>query len=292
MQNLKNIIISLRIPHWIKNSFLFAALIFSAHLFDFSYVLKTCIAFILFSLIASAGYLINDIIDLPEDKEHPVKSKRPIASEKLSIKTALFTALVLIITGIGGGLSLNPAFGAILIIYFLFEIIYCLFLKHKVILDVFGIAGGFILRVVAGGLAINVPISHWLIICTGLISLFLGFSKRKHELILLGDEAHKHRKVLSEYSPYFLDQMISIVTTSTVIAYMLYTLSPETITKFGTNKLILTTPFVLYGIFRYLYLVHKKEKGGSPTQLLLTDIPLLINTALWTITSIIIIYYT
>lgn len=289
---LKYIIISLRIPHWIKNSFVFAAIIFSRHLFEIPYLTKTCIAFFLFSLISSAGYLINDIVDLSEDKKHPSKQKRPLASGKLPLKTAIWTSILLIAVSLPCGILLNKTFGIVLITYFILELIYSFFLKHRVILDVFGIASGFILRVIAGGAVIKVGISHWLLICTGLIALFLGFSKRRHELVLLGDEAHKHRRVLTEYSPYFLDQMISVVTASTLVAYILYTLSPETINKFGTDKFIYTTPFVLYGIFRYLYLVHQKEEGGSPTKLLLTDIPLLINVALWVLTAIIIIYCT
>lgn len=288
----KYLIISLRIPHWIKNSFIFAAIIFSKHLFEITYLTKTCVAFILFSLISSAGYLINDIVDLPEDKKHPSKQNRPLASGKLPLQTAIWTSILLVIVALPCGLWLNKVFGIILISYFAIELIYSFFLKHKVILDVFGIAGGFILRVLAGGAVIQVEVTKWLLICTGLISLFLGFSKRRHELVLLGDEAHKHRKVLSEYSPYFLDQMISVVTSSTLVAYIFYTLAPETIHKFGTDKLVYTTPFVLYGIFRYLYLVHQKEEGGSPTKLLLTDPPLLINVALWALTSIIIIYCT
>lgn len=288
----KYLILSLRIPHWIKNSLIFSAIIFSKHLFEITYLTKTCIAFILFSLISSAGYLINDIVDLPEDKKHPLKQNRPLASGKLHLKTAVWAIILLIIIVLPCGIWLNKTFGAILIIYFILELIYSFFLKHKVILDVFGIACGFILRVLAGGIVIHVDITKWLLICTGLIALFLGFSKRRHELVLLGDEAYKHRRVLLEYSPYFLDQMISVVTSSTLVAYILYTISPETINKFGTDKLILTTPFVLYGIFRYLYLVHQKEEGGSPTKLLLTDPPLLINVALWVLTSIIIIYCT
>jgi 4-hydroxybenzoate polyprenyltransferase len=287
-----NLILSLRIPDWIKNSFIFAALIFSEHLFETSYIIKTVAAFFLFSLLSSAGYLINDIIDIQEDKKHPTKNSRPIASGKLPIKIALSTSIILLITSLSLGFLLNRNFGIILIFYFTFEILYCFFLKQKVILDVFGIAGGFILRVIAGGIVINVEISHWLLICTGLMSLFLGFSKRRHELTILGETAHQHRKVLLEYSPYFLDQMISISTTSTLIAYILYTISPETIQKFNTDKLILTTPFVLYGIFRYLYLIHKKGQGGSPTKLLLTDFPLLVDIVMWIFVSIIIIYYT
>lgn len=292
MNIFKNLIISLRIPHWIKNTFIFAALIFSRHLFEVSYIFKTCLAFLLFSLISSAGYLINDVIDIPEDRKHPVKNKRPIASGKLPVKTAILAAVLLIAIALPAGLLLNKMFGIVLVLYLIFELIYCFFIKHIVILDVFGIMGGFILRILAGGLVIQVEISHWLFLCAGLISLFLGFSKRRHELIILGESARQHRRVLQEYSPYFLDQMIAVVTSSTLIAYILYTISPDTIAKFGTNKLILTIPFVLYGIFRYLYLVHKKEKGGSPAELLLTDVPLLVNTALWAVVSVAIIYHT
>lgn len=287
----RSIIASLRIPHCIKNLFIFAGIIFSKHLFILPDITKICTAFVLFSLLSSAGYIINDIVDLSEDKKHPFKSKRPITSGKLSLTAAIYTSIILALIAIICGLWLNKAFGIILIIYLGLELIYSFLLKHKVILDVFGITGGFILRVIAGCVVIQVEISSWLLICTGLIALFLGFNKRRHELVLLGDEAYKHRRVLTEYSPYFLDQMISVVTASTVIVYILYTLSAETINRFGTDKLIFTIPFVLYGVFRYLYLVHQKEKGGSPTRLLLTDLPLLINVALWVLTSIIIIYY-
>lgn len=288
----KYILISLRIPHWIKNSFIFAAIIFSKHFFILSDLFKVCTAFILLCLISSAGYIINDIVDLKEDKKHPSKARRPIASGELSKTTALSISIILVIFAIPCGILLNRAFGIVLIIYLGLQLIYSFLLKQKVILDVFGIASAFILRVIAGGVVIDVAISSWLLICTGLIALFLGLNKRRHELVLLGDEAYKHRRVLTEYNPYFLDQMISVVTASTVIVYILYTLSAETINRFGTDKLIFTIPFVLYGVFRYLYLVHQKEKGGSPTKLLLTDPPLLINITFWVLTSIIIIYYT
>lgn len=284
------LITSLRISHWIKNSFVFSALIFSKHIFIAQDFFKTCTAFILFSFVSSAGYLINDIFDLQEDKKHPVKCKRPLASGELSLQTAFVSAITILIVSLLLGIFLDRAFGFVLLTYFLLELFYSSFLKHRVILDVFGISMGFVLRVVAGSVVIHVEVSSWLLLCTALISVFLGFAKRRHELLLLGDEAYKHRKVLGEYSPYFLDQMISVVSASTLITYILYTLSDETIKKFGTEKLIFTTPFVLYGIFRYLYLVHQKEKGGSPTRLLLTDPPLLINVALWVITSVVIIY--
>lgn len=287
---IKNLLISMRLPHWIKNSFIFAAIIFSKKIFILPDFTRVFIAFIFFSIISSAGYIINDLVDLSEDKKHPRKSKRPIASGSLPPKTAIITAMALITIALLCGFILNINLGIVLLLYFILELIYSFFLKHKVILDIFGIATFFILRVLAGGVVIQTEISNWLLICTGLIALFLGFSKRRHELVLLGEDAHKHRKVLTEYSPYFLDQMIGVVTASTLVAYILYTLSAETVEKFGTDKLIFTIPFVLYGIFRYLYLVHQKEKGGSPTKLLLTDPPLLINATLWILSAIIIIY--
>lgn len=287
---IKAVILLLRVPDWIKNTFLFTPIIFSKHLFQIGPLIKISIASILFSLISSTGYIINDIIDLNKDRNHPIKQNRPIASGKISVENALQIGIALTIFSISVSFWLNRKFGLILVIYLILEIIYSFFLKHKVILDIFGIGSGFILRVLAGAVVIEVEISKWLLICTGLIALFLGFSKRRYELILLGDEAYKHREVLTEYSPYFLDQMISVVTASTLIAYTLYTLSPETINKFGTDNLIFTIPFVLYGIFRYLYLIHQKAEGGNPTKLLLTDIPLLINLALWGLTAIVIIY--
>ena len=287
----KYLLISLRVPHWVKNLFIFAALIFAQRLFVPEDLLKVLIAFILFSLVSSANYLINDIIDLPEDKEHPLKNRRPLASGKLPLWMAGTTIILLLGISIPFGFWLDKSFGWALSAYFLLGVSYSVFWKHLVILDVFAIAAGFILRVIAGGLVIHVFISGWLLLCTGLLSLFLGFSKRRHELILLGDAAPHHRKVLTEYSPYFLDQMISIVTAATLLTYILYTMNPVTIAKYGTDKLIVTMPFVLYGIFRYLYLVHQKKTGGSPAKLLLTDFPLLINIVLWIFTAVTIIYY-
>lgn len=288
---LKYIIISLRIQSWIKNTFIFAALIFSKQLFVIQSLTKTIIGFILLSLISSAGYLINDMIDFSKDKKHPSKYKRPIASGRLPFKTALYTSILLFAVSLSCGFWLNKIFGVILITYFVSSIVYSLFLKHIVILDVFVIAGLFILRVMSGGIIIQVDISPWLFLCTGLISLFLGFTKRRQELILLGEDVKEHRKVLTAYSPYFLDQVISVVTTATFITYIMYTISQETINRFGSNRLIFTIPFVLYGILRYLYLIHQRKEGEDPARLLFTDKMLLVNTVLWILASVMIIYY-
>ena len=191
---------------------------------------------------------------------------------------------------IAAAFYLGPYFFMTALAYFFLQIAYTLYLKYIVILDVFSIAAGFVLRVLAGAVVINVEISSWFIICTILLSLFLGFSKRRHELESMEEGAHLHRKVLGDYSVYFLDQMISVVTASTVICYALYTMSAETVAKFGTSNLILTVPFVLYGIFRYLYLIHIKHEGGAPENALVSDIPLIIDIALWAATAAFILY--
>lgn len=287
----KYIIISMRVQQWVKNLFIFAALIFSGHLFKFYELWLTAAGFIVLSFTSSAVYLFNDVVDSEKDKLHPEKSHRPIPSGKLQPSTAisvfiLFTTLSLIC-----GYIINPYFGMIVLIYILTNIAYSFWLKRLVIIDVMTISFGFVLRVVSGAIIINVPSSEWLIICTILLSLFLGFSKRRSELVLLENTANTHRSVLTQYSPHFLDQLIGIVTASTVMSYALYTISEETILKFGTKNLIYTVPFVLYGIFRYLYLVHKRQEGGNPTQAILTDFPLIINVLLWVLVSSVIIYW-
>ncbi|MCX8044281.1 MAG: decaprenyl-phosphate phosphoribosyltransferase [Desulfobacterota bacterium] len=282
---------SMRPRQWTKNFIVFAPLIFSQHLFDFHYALKALNAFIVFCIISGCVYIANDIIDIEQDKKHPLKSCRPIASGKLS-KLYAWKAIIFlgILAGIISWLFCTIEFIFVAGVYIALQIGYSLYLKHIVILDVFCIAAGFLLRVIAGAEALQVSFSTWLFICTILLSLFLALSKRRHELILLEADAVHHRKILFEYSPGLLDQMISIVTTSTVIAYILYTISSETIEKFGTDRLIYTTPFVLYGIFRYLYLIHQRNEGGSPEKVLLNDKPLLSAVILYCITACIVLY--
>jgi len=280
----------MRVPQWIKNFFVFAALVFSFHLRNIQDDLVTFYGFLAFSLAASAIYLVNDIADLEADRLHPVKSQRPLPSGKLSTSTAMGSAVFLMLIALAGGFYLNVQFGIVVAIYIAINILYSYWLKRVVILDVMTISAGFVLRVAAGAYLIDVPMSEWLLICTVLLSLFLGFSKRRHEITLLEKSANTHRSVLEHYTPYFLDQMIGIVTASTVMSYALYTMSEETMQKFGTRHLVYTVPFVLYGIFRYLYLVHRSEEGGNPTKLALTDRPLLINIILWVVSVIVIIY--
>ena len=279
-----------RPQQWTKNLIIFAPLIFSQSLFQIPIFLTTVAAFLVFCLLSGALYVFNDLGDLEEDKRHPLKSKRPLASGKISRGQAWTEMIVLLGISLAGAFFLGKSVFLIAFFYLVLQIAYTYYLKHVVILDVFVIAAGFILRVVAGGLAIDVSISPWLLICTLLLALFLAMSNRRHELILLEGDASGHRPILQEYSPYLLDQMIAVVTASTVIAYCLYTISQETVAKFGTHELIYTVPFVIYGIFRYLYLVHQRSGGGTPEYLLLRDRPLLLDILFWIIAAALIIY--
>jgi len=286
----KNFIISTRPKHWIKNVLVFAAIVFSAHIFDYEYFLKSLSAFWLFIMISSGIYVINDIADKEKDKSHPIKAHRPIAAGKLSVNNALIIVIPLIVIALSSSFYLNTLFGVIALIYFLLNLAYSKYLKNIVIIDIMIISSGFVFRAVAGGFAINIQVSLWLCICTFLISLFLGFGKRRHELLLLKNEAIDHRKTLGDYSAPFLDQLISVVATSVLISYILYTMSAQTIQNFGNNNLIFTIPFVLYGLFRYIYLIYHKDEGGSPSELLIDDKPLLICVGLWIVSVIYIIY--
>jgi len=284
------IIKNLRIHQWIKNFFVFAPLIFSQNVFNLPLLVKTIFAFVLFCILSGATYILNDIQDLEEDKLHPVKSKRPLASGRLKKTHAFSACILLVLLGLVGAYYLHIHFFMALLIYFILQIVYSSWIKHVVILDVFLVASGYLIRVIAGGLTIGVQLSPWLFICTFLIALFLALSKRRHELILLDEGAEAHRPILKEYTPLLLDQMIAVVTASTVISYCLYTVSSETIAKFGTKNLLFTVPFVLYGIFRYLYLVHQKDEGGSPEALIIKDKPLLVDLFLWIATAVLILY--
>jgi 4-hydroxybenzoate polyprenyltransferase len=280
-----------RPKQWIKNLFVFAAPLFSKHIFsEPRSVYYTIAAFILFCLASSSVYLVNDIIDLESDRKHPKKSLRPIASGRVSPRTALAAAIAFFVAAVSASLvmtlagSSHWAFPVVIVVYTLLTHAYSFGLKHVVILDVFVLAAGFVLRTLGGGYAVGVEISPWLLLCTFLISLFLALSKRRHELVLLEDNATDHRAILREYSPYLLDQMIGVVTASTLMAYALYTMDVKVQAKLGTGReLVFTTLFVVYGIFRYLYLVHRKKEGGDPAELLLSDKSILINILLWVV---------
>ena len=282
---------SMRPKQWTKNLVIFAPLVFSENLTNLPLLIKSLTAFMVFCLLSGAVYILNDLMDLEQDKKHPSKSKRPLASGALSKSNAVTSLILVILISFAITLTkLNTMFLITAICYLILQIAYSTVLKHIVIIDVFSIAAGFLLRVIGGTEVIEVTFSTWLLFCTILLALFLALSKRRHEILLLEQDATKHRKILLEYSPDLLDQMISIVTTATVIVYILYTVADETVAKFGTDGLKYTTPFVLYGIFRYLYLIHQKNEGGSPEKVLLNDRPLLYGVILYVITVCIVLY--
>jgi 4-hydroxybenzoate polyprenyltransferase len=281
---------SLRPGQWTKNLLLFAGLIFGGRLLDPDAVAAAVVAFAVFCALSGAGYLFNDVWDRDADRRHPLKQARPIASGELSVSTATVAAAILASAGLIAAALISPALALVAAAYALLLVLYSVLFKHIVIIDVLTIAGGFVLRAIAGAVAVGVPFSAWLLVCTTLLALFLGLSKRRHELVLLGDSAVDHRRILHEYSPYLLDQMIAVVTASTLIAYTVYAISAETAVRLGTPRLGLTIPFVLYGIFRYLYLVHQKRGGGSPAAMLMTDRPLLACVGLWIATVAVLLY--
>ena len=279
----------MRPEQWTKNLIVFAALIFGHRLFDPAAVGLSLAAFLIFCALSGVVYLINDVGDRHSDRMHPLKQRRPIAAGEVSPSLALGAAVVIGVAAIVTAFWLRTSLGVIAATYVGLFALYSRVLKHVVILDVLTIAIGFVLRADAGAVAIEVPMSQWLLVCTILLALFLGLSKRRHELTLLAEGAPGHRQILEEYNPYLLDQMIGVVTASTLMAYIIYCTSPETIDKFGTTQLVLTTPFPIYGIFRYLYLVHQRG-SGSPSEVLLTDRPLVACIVLWGLAVVAIIY--
>ena len=284
------LLLSLRPAQWSKNLLVFAGLLFGRRLFDPAALGDAVSAFAVFCVLSGVVYLVNDIADRDSDRRHPLKAQRPIASGALSVPVAAASALLLGAGAMIAAYRIGPAFAAVAAAYLGLQILYSFPLKHIVIIDVLTLAIGFVLRAAGGAVAVHVEISHWLLVCTILLALFIALAKRRHEIVLLADGAADHRPILGEYTPYLLDQMIGVVSASTLIAYVFYTISPETQAKFGTAWLGLTIPFPLYGIFRYLYLVHQREGGGSPADLLLTDRPLLACVALWALTVAVIIY--
>jgi len=284
------LLVSLRPHQWTKNLVVLAALAFSKHLFEADAILRAGIAFVVFCALSGAVYLINDLSDLERDRLHPSKRLRPLASGALSVPAARLASGLLLLGGLGAATTLGPSFAVCSLAYVVLNFAYSFGLKNVPILDTLAISLGFVLRAVAGALAIDVHISSWLLVCTILLALFLSLTKRRHELVSLDEAAGEHRSILTEYTPYLLDQMISVVAASCLMAYAFYTMAPETLEKYQTERLALTIPFVLYGILRYLYLVHRHEGGGSPTDVLLTDRPLLVAVALWAVAVVVIIY--
>ena len=272
---------SLRPAQWAKNAFVLAPLVFAHRLEEPRLLAAAALAFVAFCAASSAVYLVNDLADREQDRQHPVKRLRPIAAGALPAPAAWVAALVLAAAAALAATRLDPLFGVCLAAYVALNLLYTFWLKHIVILDVMSISAGFVLRVMAGAAAIGVVVSSWLLLCTTFVALFLAFSKRRHELMLLTEAAANQRRVLEHYSPTFLDQMINVTTASTVICYALYAVAPETTARLGTRYLIATLPLVLYGIFRYLYLLYQRPGPRNPTEAILRDAPFLANLALW-----------
>lgn len=298
---LRNLLITMRPKQWSKNVFVFGGVVFARDLLQPVSLAKAVLAFLIFCMASSAVYLINDVVDIERDRAHPIKRNRPLAAGRLRPTAAVATAAILGVVALPLALLINMPFGRTLNVpfalslaaYFGLMLAYSFVLKNIVLLDVFAIAAGFVLRAVGGAVAIPVFISPWLLVCTILLSLFLGLAKRRHELVLLNNEAAQHRRILHEYSPALLEEMISVVTASAVMAYSLYTFYPFLAheEKAPYPYMMFTIPFVIYGIFRYLYLVYQKNRGGSPEEILLRDLPFVLNILLWGLSVLVILYF-
>ncbi len=271
----------MRIPQWIKNLILFAGLIFSKKVFQWEALENVIFAFFLFSLVASAQYVLNDYLDREEDARHPEKKKRPLASGELDAGLALAVTGIILPFALVGSYVLSPIFFALTLFYLLFNILYSKVLKHLVILDVMSISIGFVIRAIAGAVVIQVSFSHWLLLCTFMLSLFWGFSKRRGEIQILAGDAGKHRKILSEYSVDFLNLMMAVSATLTLVSYVMYSVSPQTALSLGTENMVYTVPIVVYAVFRSLYIIYIKNMGHDPTKAILTDASVITSGFLW-----------
>ncbi len=280
----------MRPAQWAKNLFVLAPLVFGGKLLLADAVTRALLAVVAFCCASSAVYLVNDLRDREEDRRHPLKRLRPLAAGTLSVSTAVAAVAVLGAVALGLAVWLGRAFAFLLLGYFLLNVLYTFWFKHLVILDVMSISLGFVLRVEAGAQAMAVEVSRWLFLCTIFLALFLAFSKRRHEITLLAGEASSQRPVLDHYSPAFLDQMINVVTASSVVSYALYAVAPETVAKYHTQNLVFSIPLVLYGIFRYLYLMYQRPGESNPTEAILRDPPFLINMVLWGVAVVLIVY--
>jgi len=285
------IIAAMRPQQWVKNGFVVAPLLFSHKFSDPVMCLQTLAAVAAFCAISSAIYLFNDLCDRNEDQQHPVKKFRPIARGAVTTTEALTLSVVLTVLGLVGSWYLGLRFLLIAVLYTLVHIVYSLGIKHVAILDVMTIAAGFVLRILAGALAVSATPSHWLVLCTIMISLFLGFTKRRAELVSEEVAGANTRKVLADYSVAFLDQVVSLVTGATIICYALYTVDERTLKVFGTHAMLLTVPSVMYGMFRYIYLIYHLKKGEDPTRAITRDIPTIINLIIWILLSVLVVSY-
>jgi len=277
-------------PHqWVKNTFVFTGLLFGHVWRDSNLTIQVVIAFIAFCLVSSTIYIINDIVDLEQDRHHPKKNQRPLVSGRVSVTAAIILAVALGVFGFGLAFGASKIVVIILVAYALMNIAYSLRLKHVVILDVFIIATGFMLRILAGTLGVGIQPSQWLLLCGLMVTLFLGFTKRRAEIIALAEDKAAHRKVLEHYSPVLLDKMIGITAAGLIMSYSLYTMNPDTIRIHGTANLIYTVPFVMYGVFRYIYLLHHQSRGGDPSHDLVRDPHLFVVVGAWLIATILLI---
>lgn len=300
MSQLVGLIRTMRPKQWVKNGFIFIPLLFDhklfsipfrfgPDLFNWPYLLITSAGFILLSLVTSAVYIINDLADIEADRAHPAKQNRPLASGQLSTGLAIGTAIVLPLVVLPIAFQLDPKFMGVLAVYLGIQIAYSFWLKHIVLIDVMIIAAGFLLRVAGGTfLIVAERFSPWLYLFTTMLMLFVGFGKRRHELTLLQDDARNHRAILDDYNIPLLDEMIVITTATSVLTYALYTFSAEGLPE--NHSMMLTIPFVLYGVFRYLYLIHVKGEGGAPDEIALRDRPIQISVGLWAITVAAVLY--
>lgn len=289
-RTLRSLLVELRPREWTKNLLVFTGLIFSRSLTDAHNIGICILGFVLFCCASSGVYLFNDLCDIKEDREHPIKRNRPLASGALNANLARFVMILLFSIAAFGSLWLNHGFALVIGIYLATCLAYSFKLKDIVILDVILIASGFVLRAISGAIIIGVEVSEWLVLCTSMVALLVGFGKRRHELVLLEETAENHRRSLSDYSISFLDSIMNICAGAAVLTYALYTRADETVERVGSHAMLLTLPFVVYGVFRYLFLIHKKEAGGDPVQLLFRDRPTLLNLVLWVLTAGLIIY--
>lgn len=280
---------AMRPKQWTKNVFVLAALVFDLKLLVPEFLAKSMAAFAIFCAVSSAVYLINDLADIEKDRQHPVKRNRPLASGKLSPRVAVIAAILLVGISLPLAYLLDWEFAAVVAAYFVIMILYSFWLKQIVLIDVLTVAGGFVLRVVAGVVLVNTArFSPWLYLCMVLLALFIAISKRRHELVLLQGNANAHRSIFDDYSLPLLDDMTRMVTACTAMAYSLYTFSAPNLPQ--NHAMMLTTPFVYYGLFRYMYLVHMKNEGGEPEDLVLKDRPLLTTVILWALTVVLVLY--
>ena len=288
---LRAVLVSLRPHQWTKNLFVLGPVAFSGGLESAETVWRGGLALVTFIAASGAVYLMNDIVDRERDRQHPVKKHRPLASGQLGVRAAATVAFALAALSFSGASVLGPIFTILLSAYLGINVLYSILLKQIVILDVMTVSLGFVIRVSAGAAAVDVEVSNWLLLCTIFVALLLSFTKRRHEILLLTEAATDQREVLASYSPPFLDQLITTSTSATLLCYALYAVAPETVEKFGSGSLVYTVPFVIFGIFRYLYLAYQVSTRVNPTEAVLRDLPSLVNVSLWILVVTAIIYF-